>query len=474
MRRRGAVALATLGLGLATAPAAAQTTTVPLPRAGTALAVAPSGDGVIVAYRAGKRVIVERRGPGAQRRTLLREASSDTTPEVGLVASAQAVAVSIAAEGEPDDFDASRVLIGPAVGPLREVAACRAAFFSAPVAVDGPRVGWGEGGCGDPVQSPRRSTPASLAVGGADPAAPVRRYPLGEERVGFGLALRGDAGYLGVLRPSLFGFVATEIRPFGPDGLRERVADGPARFEAPVGLLAGGDAVLSVSNESEDEEFEDEAAEDCDAGVTTLAADGRRRPLDLGGCLAESESELLGTPAVAGDRVAAIVERPPPRGRRNEFEDRRSVVTALAGGEGRRVLSTSRYRPATALGAEGDRVAWMQNRCSGGSEVLVRPAAPRGGSSRFVGSCPVDLVSRRARLRGTSITLRLRCPRGCSGRAVDDSTCRRRWTKGFRFGPGTHSLRFPVPRSTRRRGNLLLRLEVRSGPAKVARVRLRR
>ena len=107
-------------------------------------------------------------------------------------------------------------MIGPAAGPLREVASCSGQGLPGPVSVSGSRVAWGDAGCA--------GTAPAITIAGADPAATPRRVPvtgvpgsivLGQE----------DGGLVALVRDG----AASEIRSFGASTLRVGVALGSRR-----------------------------------------------------------------------------------------------------------------------------------------------------------------------------------------------------------------------------------------------------
>lgn len=482
-----------VGLLLAAPAQAAREVVVPN-LAGDVKAFALSGDAVVVARRPpGRALLVERYERDGRRTELLRTRLDRDDDEVRLAASPQGLAVAlqegseVEAEDSDDLFGSSRVLVGPATGPLREVAACETALTPAAIRVEGTRVGWGEGACGVPVDRPRGPSEASVVLGSIDAAMPVRRLPVGEDRIPFALTLAGERGVLGLLRPTLFAFVGGDLQRVGPDGLGRSFAR-TGDFTTPLGTFPGGATLLLREFGTF---FDEDDTPVCEGRLETLPPEGEAaRPVPLGACLAEPPDEdgtlTLGAefepPTVAGDRLAALTfvrtarqrSRSLERDAVSETEEPVTLVTARPDGGDRRVIARGgRYRrPEFITGAPG-RVAWRQPRCGGGTEIVAADPLGPGAESKLIPSCRADLRTRTARVRGGAIRVRLDCPRGCKGRILDRTVCTGQRQRTFRLGPGVHSLRLPLSRAARRRGRALLQLRVESGPDRIRSVRLR-
>lgn len=494
MPHRPAVLVAALLLVLLMATPAAAAPQVAVPDlAGEVVAYAPSGDAVVVARRPpGRTLLLERYERDGRRSELLRTRMDGEDDIVRLAASAQGLAVALQGESESeedseDTFGSSRVLVGPATGPLREVARCETALVPAAIAVDGTRVAWSDGGCGVPVDRPRGSDDANLVLGSIDPASAVRRFPVGQDRIPFALSLSGDQGVLGVIRPTLFAFVASELQRLGPEGLGTPFArDG--NFTTPLGTLPGG--ATPLLREFTDFYDEDEPRA-CEGTLAALPSSGEAaRDLSLGRCLAEVPDEEgsltlaaeVELPTLAGDRLAALTftrtAKQRQRSREEEgfggSEELVTVVSARPDGGDRRVLARgSRYRRPDRLAGVPGRVLWRQPRCGGGTEIVSADALGADSGPKLIPSCRADLRTRSARVRGGAIRLSLACPRGCKGRVLDRTVCRGERQRTFRFGPGVHSLRMPLSRAARRRGRALLQIRVENGPQRTQTVRLR-
>ena len=445
-------------------PAATRVVSTSGPVRGEVLALAFSGDALVVARRPDRRAVrIELRPPGQPAKLLLVTGVKSSDANVTLAASPEVVAVGLGEDG--DEVGArSQVWVGPPVGPLRRVASCSRSFLVAAVAVDGPRAAWADGGCAGPARRPTEVGPASIALGSVDPAVAIRRVPIPRDALAGGLALRGEAGLAGVLRPTFFG-PTTDVRPFGPDGLGEAREHEPLGFLLPVGLLADGTAALARTSFGDDGERS--GSPRCDADTVVLPPGAtKRRKLESGGCLAVGD-ELPGDPGatVAGERVvsrvANIERRGPPF--------RVTITSVRPDGSDLRTIVSGTYRAPLGLAADGARVGWRQLLCVGGEELVVAD-----GPVPAIRACTLRVLTRRARVRAGGISLRVSCPRGCVGRIVDDTQCGPEGLRRFTLARGTSRLRVRVPRRSRRRGRVLLRFEVDGGPARTAVVRLRR
>ena len=446
--------------------AAARVVSTSGPIRGEVLALAFSGDALVVVRRPDRRAVrIELRRPGQPAKLLLVTDVKSSDANVTLAASPEVVAVGLGENGD-DEGARSQVWVGPPVGPLRQVASCSRSFLVAAVAVDGPRAAWADGGCGGPTRRPTEVGPASIALGSVDPALAIRRVPIPRDALAGGLALRGEAGLAGVLRPTFFG-LTTDVRPFGPDGLGEAREHEPAGFLLPVGLLADGTAALARTSFGDDGERS--GSPRCDADTVVLPPGAtKRRKLESGGCLA-LDDDLPGEvgAAVAGERVVSRVRpvgietREPPLPVR--------ITSVRPDGSDLRTIVSGTYRAPLGLAADGARVGWRQLLCVGGEELVVAD-----GPVPAIKACTLRVLTRRAHVRAGRISLRVSCPRGCTGRVVDNTQCGPEGLRRFTLERGTSRLRVRVPRRSRRRGRVLLRFEVDGGPARTAVVRLRR
>lgn len=463
MLRRALLFSVALAGTIGSADASAARTTIPI--RGNVVAIALAGDTLIVARQPRNRGSrLERITPGASARTLLRLPRSKNETEVALAASAQALAFSTQTDAE-DGFSTSHVYVGSPAGSLRDVAACAAGIVLPPVAVSGARIAWREGGCGQPATGPRGVGPASILIGGPDPASPLRRVAVGPDALPASIVLNGETGFAGVLRPSFFS-VDSEVRRLEASALGETLAAEQGRIVAPVGVLSSGDGVFLLGARDED----GEVRAGCDATVFVLHPGNiQRRTLPVGGCLIGS-GFAGATSRVAGDRVLSLVVQ--RRSRKSKAPPPVALTSVRGDGADARVLARGTYRPPRAFAvAESGRLAWFQQGCAGGAEIVVdEGATPATASS--IPSCTVKLLDRSARVRGGRITLRLRCPSGCSG-SVIGATRLERLLGDFSFSRGTHRLRLRLTRSEGRRNRLRLNLEVREGPARSAVIRLR-
>jgi hypothetical protein len=438
--------------------ASAARTTVPL--RGVVRALALSGNAVVVARQpTGKGLVVERVAPGAPTQILLSTTLDDENDQVALSASADAVAVALNATSRDNDFGSSRVLIGPAAGPLREVWVCTAGLVTSPVAVNGSRIGWREGGCGEPSGDPRGVTPSVLAIGSADPDAAVRKIPVPGQSLPGSLALGpNDTGVVGMLLPSFFR-LDSEIRSFSPAGVGAPILSEPGLALTVIGILADGTRVLLLSGPEDDK--------GCGNQLFTLAPGAtERKPVDIGGCVSSTPAPgpVDGTGPVANaGGIVGLVAVPSGDG----TVDSASVVSVREGQ--RRVVARGTYRVPLGVAADGARVGWWQQRCSSGSEVVVQDAADP--SVAAVGSCSARILTRAARVRGGRIAVRVRCPLGCHGFAFAG---RPQAPAEFQFGRGTHTVRLPFSLGKRRSVRTAVRLIIENGPSRSATVRVHR
>ncbi len=451
--------VALLTLLCAGTPSAARTIT---PVRGDVRALAFGGDALVVARQpAGRGLLVERMVPGAPASVIVRTKLTDDDDQVALAASPEALAFAF---NPDDDAPPAAVMVGPAAGPLREVAACTTGLLVSPVAVAGSRIAWREGGCGEPADRPRAIGPSAIVVGGADPGAPVRRSPVDGSGMLTSLVLGpGDAGFAGVLLPSFF-LLDGEVRPFGPAGVGAPVVTERGRAVSPAGILGDGTRVLALSAEAGGE------SESCMTEVATIAPGASaRRTIQTGVCA--SGEDDFGAPSgvsVTADRIVMRVAEPPPS---SDARMRKVFVVSVRGDGGdRRVLARGGYRVPLGVAAEGDRSAWWQERCTAGSELVVQDQAESGTLS--IAPCRVEIRTRRARVRDGRVAVRLRCPAGCSGNA--DGARLGRGSNSFEFGPGSHVLRLPVSLGRQTRLRLRLDLTIRNGPSRRGSIRVRR
>ena len=153
--------------------------------------------------------------------------------------------------------------------------------------------------------------------------------------------------------------------------------------------------------------------------------------------------------------------------------DQVALKSVRGDGGDRRVHARGSYRPPRDLAVnQTGAVAWWQRRCAGGSEIVIEDGvAPAGPSA--IPSCRVKLLNRSARVRARRITLKLRCPSGCSGSVIGRTGKRRRYLRSFSFERGTHRLRLRLTRRERRGKRLRPSFEIAAGPSRTAVIRLR-
>ncbi|MDQ3675484.1 MAG: hypothetical protein M3401_01565, partial [Actinomycetota bacterium] len=341
---------------------------------GDVTAIAFAGDALIVArQRTDGSLRLERWSPGAPAQTLLRLPRSGEDTTVSLAASAQALALGLQPDGG-EDSDPSHVFVGPSAGPLREVAACKAGLLRPAVAVSGSRIAWPSGGCGEPVSHPSAFSPVAIVIGGADPAAPLRRIAVGPDALPMAIMLNGETGLVGLLRPSFFHPFNSEVRRLGVSVLGETVTRENGATVTPIGILPSGDTVFGLGG-FEEEETED-SDEECSAGLFVLApGSSRRRALSLGGCPIDEFQRSDGGARIAGERVYAIVAE---AGTRRQATRPRPVALKTVRSDGRDLLVLARgtYRPPRGLATDAaGRVAWWQRGCTGGSEIVTDDGA---------------------------------------------------------------------------------------------------
>jgi hypothetical protein len=437
--------------------ASAARTTAPV--RGVVRALALSGDAIIVARQpTGKGLVIERLAPGAPAQVLLSTSLDDENDQVGLAASADAVAVALNATTRDTDFGSSRVLIGPAAGPLREVAVCPAGLVTSPVAVTGSRIAWRDGGCGEPSNDPRSVTPSAIAIGSAAPNAPVRKIPVPGQSLPGSLALGpNDTGLLGTLLPSFFK-LDSEIRPFSPAGVGAPILSEPGLGLTVVGILGDGTRVILLSGP--------EDAKGCGNQLFTLAPGStERKAVDLGGCVAAASAPgpVDGSGPVAN--AAGIVGLVAVSSGNGEVES--ASIVSVRDGQ-RRVLARGTYRYPLGVAADGARVGWWQQRCTSGAEVVVQDASEAGVAK--VASCSAEILTHSARVRSGRIAVRVRCPVGCRGFAFAGHPLS---PAAFSFR-GTRTLRLRFGLGKRRTARTAVTLIVENGPPRSAPVRVSR
>ena len=451
---------------------AARTTT---PVGGAVRAVAFTGDAVAIARTPPRGTLtVERYVTGAAPATLLGTTLRDADDQVQLAGSAQALAIGLQPDSE-ESFGPSRVFAGPAAGPLRQVAACEAGLLAPPVAVLGARIAWRDGACGDPSQTPSAITPAAVVVGAADPGIAPARIALDPDVLPVSIALTATGGLVGALRPSFFA-VDSEVRDFTLRTAGAALVTQRGGIAAPVGVLANGTRVFSLArldavDGGDDDDDDDEV---CPNSLFTIAAGAtERRELPAGGCLIGADVPAGSASARAGtDRVFALVSA---SARASDGPPQVSVVSMRADGGDRRVHASGSYRPPVGIAADGDRLAFWHARCTGAiTDVVVVDGAGQDEGPAPIASCRTRVLTTAARVRDGRTSVRVRCPSGCRGIALDARREPARRLRAFAFGPGTHALSLTLSKADRKRGRLRLALAVENGPARLALIRLRR
>jgi hypothetical protein len=461
------VALAVAGGG-GTAFAARTTTTV----TGNVGAVAFSGDGLTIAHLPPRRgMTVERFVAGSPPQPLLGTSLRGETDQIQLAGSGQALAVGLQRDSEAN-FAESRVFAGPATGPLREVASCQASLLAPPVAVNGARIAWRDGACGDPPADPTAIEPAAIVIGAADPAAAATRLALEPGLLPASLALPATGALVGTLRPSFFA-VDSQVLGFGLSGSGATLITERGAIVSPIGVLPDGSRVFSRAKlVASDDEARGGGV--CASSLFTIGAGASQRELPTGGCLIGADAPASASaPRVAGDRVYALISS--DAGRADDNLPRISVVSMRADGGDRRIHASGSYRPPQGLAADGDRVAYWQRRCSDANgDVVVVEGASQDRDAAGIASCRAQILTRSARLRDGRISISLRCPAGCRGVAVDQSGEIPQPLRSFALRAGTHALRLATSSAARRRGRLRLELSIESGPPRLGEIRLRR
>ena len=441
------------------------------PVGGEVRALALTGDALTVARlppRGG--MTVERVVTAAAPQRLLSTSLRDVDDLVFIAGSAQALAIGLQAGGA-DILSASRAFVGPAAGPLREVAVCRVGLLAPPVAVAGGRIAWRDGACGDPPDGPTAITPAAIMVGAADPAFAPERIALERDLLPVAIVLAGNGGLVGALRPSFFS-VDSEVRGFGSLATAGVQLAERGRIVAPVGVLSDGTRVFSLARL---DAGDDGAA--CPNTLFTMArGQALRRPLDVGGCPLGADVPAGPSAARAvGGRIFALVAAPATvadSGRPPLV----SLVSMRSDAGDRRVHAQGSYRAPLGLATDGDRLAYWHERCTpaDGSDVVVIDDVREDSGPGTIASCRATILTRSARVRDGVVAVRLHCPSGCTGAALDVAGESPRRLRSFSFGPGTHALTLALARAVLRRGQLRLQLAVEGGPARSALIRLRR
>ncbi len=435
---------------------------------GAVRAVAFTGDSLAIARTPPQGTLtVEHHVAGAAAATLLGTTLREADDQVQLAGSAQALAIGLQAVSE-ESFGPSRVFAGPAAGPLRQVAACEAGLLAPPVAVLGARIAWRHGACGDPSATPSAITPAAVVIGAADPAIAPAHIALDAGVLPVSIALTATGGLVGLLRPSFFA-VDGEVRGFTLMTAGAALVTQRGGIVAPVGVLADGTRVFSLARL--DAADGDEV---CPNSLFTIAAGaGERRELPAGGCLIGADVPAGSASARAGtDRVFALVSAPTQA---SNGPPQVSAVSMRADGADRRVHASGSYRPPAGIAADGDRLAFWHARCGAAiTDVVVVDGAGQDDASAPIASCRARVLTTTARVRTGRTTVRVRCPSGCRGLALDARHDPARRLRAFAFAPGTHALSLTLSKADRRRGRLLLALAVENGPARLAVIRLRR
>jgi len=445
---------------------AARTTTAV---AGDVRAVAFTGDALAIAHMPpGGHLTIQRYAAGATPVRLLDTTLRGAGDEAQLAGSGEALAVAL----QPDThetFGPSHVFVGPAAGPLREVAACRASLLAPPVAVLGARVAWRDGACGEPAERPTTTTPAAVVVGAADPAITPTRIALDPTLLPMSIALSDAGGLVGALRPSFFA-VDSEVRGFSVAGAGALLVSERSAIAAPVGVLADGTRVFSLARL----DIGDGDGAVCPNALFTIAAGAtERRALPAGGCPLGADAPASAASArVGSSRVyAVVIEAAAAR----DTPPRLSVVSMRADGGHRRVHATGSYRTPVGLAADGERVAYWHERCGDAvTDVVVVDDAGEDAGPAPIAACRARVLTTTARVRDGRIAVAVHCPQGCRGVAFETQGAPPRRLRSFAFGPGTHALALTLSRTVRRRGRLRLELAVENGPARLAVIRLRR
>jgi len=337
----------------------------------------------------------------------------------------------------------------------------------------GARIAWRDGACGDPSESPASITPAAIMLGAADPAIAPTRIALDPAVLPVSIALTGTGGLVGALRPSFF-TVDSEVRGFSLAATGATLATERGAIVAPVGVLANGTRVFSLARLDASEDDGGGERSVCPNSLFTIAAGAtERRELPVGGCPLGADTPTSAAAARTGaGRVYAVVTAST---RSSDIPPQLSVVSVDGDGDDRRVHASGSYRPPVGIAAEGDRLAFWHERCADAvTDVVVVDRSGQDGGAAPIASCRARVLTSTARVRDARISVRVRCPSGCRGIALDTQREPARRLRTFAFGPGTHRLALTLSRAVRRRGRLRLGLAVENGPARLAVLRLRR
>lgn len=441
--------------------AQAQAATVRYPTLGTPAALALSGDALVVVptQLSGGTLAPVRVVPGQPPQAIpvadakIPGGREDEVSGTTLRASAAALAV-----GASIGYDLGyRTYVGPSTGPLRRVASCPGDGGGLPVAVDGTRIAWIEGGCEDRTRD--TFGPATVVVGDADPAVPVRRYPLPAKADPLGLSL-GAGGDL-VLYAADGDRDALTLAPLAPQGLGAPLALGSS--SAGYALLGrGADGTTYLADDTRYG-----GATGCDLGVRRIAPGATALgAFPAAGCLAGDDVGGGGA-ILAGDSVVTIANARDSR----ETAPRAALLrTPLAGGTAATLLTLRGRRPLT-LTADAARVAYAVEPCGPGEAQetqLVVTDAPEPP----LAECSVRITGATLKLTGKVGRLAVTCPIGC--RLESTVT-----TKGRPYGEydsvarGAARIDVELPKKRPRVGSVVtVRVAATDGPTVTKRVRV--
>jgi hypothetical protein len=119
------------------------------------------------------------------------------------------------------------------------------------------------------------------------------------------------------------------------------------------------------------------------------------------------------------------------------------TLTETRGGAPKRAITTE-VDPESEIAFDGSRIAYRQSSCVGTSELVV---ASVDEPAYTPASCPVHVVAGRALLTSAFLTVRLSCPRGCSGEIGFDKQGRygfSTFSRSFVVSPGARTVRVRV------------------------------